>query len=134
MKKYIKRISVFIIVVMSFGVMTNINLLDFNNAVYAVSSDVISQLRLKLGELGVGLYSSRNYKRENKIYQYDTIETGAADIRVFVGERKEKLNSINDAINIKSDSKEKIFIRIYDFKAASADDDIKEYEIVVDCD
>lgn len=154
MKKYIKRITVFITVVMSFGVMTNINLLDFNNAVYAVSSDVISQLRLKSGESGVGLYSSRNYKRENKIYQYDklpefiychlssnqktikidTIETGAADIRVFVGEGKEKLNSINDAINIKSDSKEKIFIRIYDSKAASDDDDIKEYEIVVDRD
>ena len=61
MKKYIKRITVFITVVMSFGVMTNINLLDFNNAVYAVSSDVISQLRLKSGESGVGLYS-RNVK------------------------------------------------------------------------
>lgn len=155
MRKIIIKIAGLTLITASFSAYIPITTLPTANTIaYALSDDSISTLRLKSGESGIGLYSSKNYKRENKVYQddkipeliyghltgkqsefkIDVLETGAADTRVFVGTSKQKLTSINDKISVASDSKETVLIRIYDSKKAADDEEIKEYKLIIERD
>lgn len=155
MRKIIIKITGLTLITASISAYIPITTLPTANIIaYALSDDSISTLRLKSGEAGIGLYSSKNYKRENKVYQddkvpeliygrltgkqsefkIDSLETGAADTRVFIGASKQKLTSINDKISVASDSKETVFIRIYDSKKAADDEEIKEYKLIIERD
>lgn len=61
-----------------------------------------------------------------------TIETKAADIRVFVGNENIKLSDIYGKINIAEGQSKTIYIRLYNSKDASDSNYSLEYELVVE--
>ena len=61
----------------------------------------------------------------------NTLETKAADIRVFVGKDAVKLNDIYSEIKIGEGETKSIYVRLYNSKSASDGDFTTEYEVVV---
>ena len=87
--------------------------------------------RVKKGEeIPIVIYSKISSDKTN--IKLSTIETKAADIRVFVGNEKTKLSDIYSEINIAEGESKSIYIRLYDSKNASDNDYALEYQLVVE--
>lgn len=125
--------------------------IGYQNA-YAYSDDKISDLKIASGVSGVPFYSSRTFKSDYRIKTGDTIpiiiyskisseksnikisslQTGAADTRIFVGSSYVKIPDIYSQINIEKGEKKSIYIRLYDSKSAADDSYTNEYELILE--
>lgn len=154
MNKNIKKIITFTIICTAFSIWMPSTLSIGNQCAYAYSDDEITDLNITSGVSGIPIYSSVSHKNEYRIkngekipivvyskissdktnIKLSTIETKAADIRVFVGKDNLKLDDIYSEINIEKGEKKSIYIRLYDSKNATNDKYTTEYELVVERD
>lgn len=152
MNKNIKKIIIFSIICTAFSTCIQSPIRIGTQYAYAYSDDEITSLELTSGFNGIPLYSSISYKSEYKIKTGDTIpivaysritpdktniklntiETKAADIRVFVGKENLKLDDIYSNINIAQGEKKIIYVRLYNSKNAADNDYTAEYELIVE--
>jgi glucan-binding YG repeat protein len=152
MSKNIKRAIIFTIICTAFSTWAPSAMNKGNQCAYAYSNDEITNLKISSGFLGIPIYSSGSYKDEYKIRSGDTvpvvayskissdktniklstIETKAADIRVFVGNEQVKLADIYSAINIAEGEKKSIYIRLYNSKNAADSKYTEEYKLIVE--
>lgn len=152
MNKNIKKIVIFSIICTAFSTCIQSTICTGAQYAYAYSDDEITNLKLISGFNGIPLYSSISYKSEYKIktgdtipiiaysritsdktnIKLDTIETKAADTRVFVGKENFKLDDIYSTINIAQGEKKIIYVRLYNSKNASDNDYTAEYELIVE--
>lgn len=151
MNKNIKKIISFAIIFTTFSIFipSTINVLE--QCAYAYSKYEINTLQITSGVSTVPIYSSASHDGDYRIkkgeeipiviyskissnktkFKLNTIETKAADIRVFVGEKKSKLDDIYSEIDISEGESKSIYIRLYDSKNASDSDCSLEYELIV---
>ena len=152
MNKNIRKIIIFTIIctALSTWIPSTINI--GTQCAYAYSDDEITSLKIASGFSGIPLYSSVSYKNEYRIktgdkiplvayskitsdeanIKLDTIETKAADIRVFVGKENIKLSDIYSNINIAQGEKKIIYVRLYNSKSDSDTEYTEEYELIVE--
>lgn len=128
---------------------------DTNKAAYALTaSEKITLLRIKSGETGIAMFSEKDRDKEDRYYQGDKVpdqlyarlsagqksfyisdlETKIADVRVFVGKEKVKLDNIHDEIKVAKGEDKKVTIKIYTSKDADDSDDEEEYTLIVERD
>ena len=152
MNKNVKKIIIFTIIGTAFYTWMPSTLSIGEQCAYAYSGDEITSLGLTSEGSILSIYSSitRNgdyrVKKGDKIpiviyskipsnrtsFKLDTIETKAADIRVFVGNENIKLGDIYSEINIAEGQSKTIYIRLYDSKNASDSNYSLEYELIVE--
>ena len=152
MNKNIRKIIIFTIICTTFSTWIPSTINIGTQCAYAYSDDEITSLKMASGFSGISLYSSVSYKNEYRIktgdniplvsyskitsdqsnIKLDTIETKAADIRVFVGKENLKLADIYSNINIAQGEKKLIYVRLYNSKNATDSEYTGEYELIVE--
>lgn len=152
MNKNIKKIISFAIIFTTYSMFTPSTLNVLEQYAYAYSKYEINTLQITSGVSIVPIYNSVSHDSDYRVkkgeeiptviyskissnktnVKLNTIETKAADIRVFVGEEKVKLDDIYSEINISEGESKSIYIRLYDSKNASDNDCTIEYELIVE--
>jgi len=152
MNKNIRKIIIFTLICTALSTWIPSTLNIGSQCAYAYSDDEISSLKITSGFNGIPLYSSVSYKNEYRIktgdniplvsyskitsdqtnIKLDTIETKAADIRVFIGKENLKLADIYSNINIAQGEKKLIYVRLYNSKNATDSEYTEEYELIVE--
>ena len=152
MNKNIKKIIAFTIICTAFSTWMPSALNIGNQYAYAYSDDKITHLKVTSGVSVIPIYSSIAQGNEYRIkggeevpivvyskissdkasIKLNTIETEAADIRVFVGKNNQKIDDIYSEIKIEKGEKKSIHIRLYDSKNDADDKYTIEYELVVE--
>lgn len=152
MNKNVKKIIIFTIIGTAFYTWMPSTLSIGEQCAYAYSGDEITSLGLTSEGSILSIYSSITHngdyrvKKGDKIpvviyskipsnktsFNLSTIETKAADIRVFVGNENIKLSDIYGKINIAEGQSKTIYIRLYDSKNASDSNYSLEYELIVE--
>lgn len=150
MNKNIKKLISFTIIFTAFSMFTPSTINILKQSAYAYSNYEINALSISSGYSIIPIYDSITYNKDYKIkngdkiptiiyskissdktsFKLNTIETSAADIRVFSG--NEKLNDIYGEINIPEGESKSIYIRLYNSKNASDNDYDSEYELIVE--
>ena len=148
----LKKIIALTIVCTSFSTWMPPTLSIGNQCAYAYSDDELTSLNITSGVSYIPIYSSISHKYEYRIKSGEEIptvvyskissdktninlselQTKAADIRVFVGKDKVKLDNIYSEIKIEKGEKKSIYINLYDSKTATDDKSTIEYELVVE--
>lgn len=152
MNKNIKRAVIFSIMFTAISSFTPSTLSIGNQYAYAYSDEEITKLGLSSGVSIITAYTSASHKWDYRIKSGDkvpiviysklssdqtniklnTIETKAADIRVFVGKEQIKLADIYSQINVAEGEKKSIYIRLYDSKSYADNKYTSEYELIVE--
>ena len=154
MNKNQKKIIAFTIICTAFSVLVLSTINIRNQCAYAYSDDEITSLKISSGVSRIPTYSSISHKYDYRIKSGDkipivvyskissdktniklsTIETKAADTRVFVGKDTLKLDDIYSQIKIEKGEQKSIYIRLYDSKNATDYKYTTEYELIVERD
>lgn len=152
MNKNIKKIISFAIIFATYSIFTPSTLNILEQRAYAYSKYEINTLQITSGVSVVPIYSSVSHDADYRVkkgeeipiviyskissnktnFKLNTIETKAADVRVFVGDEKSKLSDIYSEINISEGESKSVYIRLYDSKNASDNDYSIEYELIVE--
>ncbi len=151
MNKNLKKIIAFTIICTAFSAWVPSTIHIGTQFAYAYSSDELSSLKITSGVSIIPIYTSKSYKYDYRVengnnipiivfskissaqtnVKLNTLETKAADIRVFVGKDDVKLNDIYSEIQIGEGETKSIYVRLYNSKASSDSDFTAEYEVVV---
>ncbi|NRT78894.1 cadherin-like beta sandwich domain-containing protein [Clostridium beijerinckii] len=152
MNKNVKKIIIFTVISTAFYTWMPSTMSIGEKCAYAYSGDEITSLDLTSEGSILSIYNSITRKGDYRVKKGDkipvviyskipsnktsfnlsTIETKAADIRVFVGNENIKLSDIYGKINIAEGQSKTIYIRLYDSKNASDSNYSLEYELVVE--
>ncbi|MZK52798.1 cadherin-like beta sandwich domain-containing protein [Clostridium beijerinckii] len=152
MNKNVKKIIIFTVISTTFYTWMPSTISIGEQCAYAYSGDEITSLDLTSEGSILSIYNSITRKGDYRVKKGDkipvviyskipsnktsfnlsTIETKAADIRVFVGNENIKLSDIYGKINIAEGQSKTIYIRLYDSKNASDSNYSLEYELVVE--
>lgn len=152
MNKNIKKIVAFTVICTAFSTCIPTTMNIGIQRAYAYSDDEITSLKVTSGVSGTPIYSSVSHKEDYRIksgekipivvyskissektnIKLSTIETKAADIRVFVGKDNIKLADVHSEIKIAEGEKKSVFIRLYNSKTAANDAYTAEYEFIVE--
>jgi hypothetical protein len=152
MNKNVKKIIIFTVISTAFYTWMPSTISIGEQCAYAYSGDEITSLDLTSEGSILSIYNSITRKGDYRVKKGDkipvviyskipsnktsfnlsTIETKAADIRVFVGNENIKLSDIYGKINIAEGQSKTIYIRLYNSKDASDSNYSLEYELVVE--
>lgn len=148
----IKKIIALTIVCTAFSTLIPSTISIGSQCAYAYSDDELTSLNITSGVSAIPIYSSISHKYEYRIksgeeipvviyskissdktnIKLSTLETKAADVRVFVGKDNLKLTDIYSEIKIEKGEKKSIYIKLYDSKKATDDKYTTEYELIVE--